>query len=65
MCYKEAESYRYRRTFEQQNERMTLRANNIREDRIEGKFGNSKQFNMASGYGGRGKMAGQITKLVE
>lgn len=35
MCYKDAESYRNRRAFEQQNERMTLRANNVREDGIE------------------------------
>lgn len=34
MCYKDAESYRNRRTFEQQNERMTLRANSVREDGI-------------------------------
>lgn len=31
MCYKDAESYRNQRSFEQQNERMTLRENSARE----------------------------------
>lgn len=34
MCYKDAESYKNRRTLEQQNKRMTLRANSVCEDGI-------------------------------